>query len=329
MVGIRTALLVSVCAGLAWIAGQPDFARDMLTLDDSWKSRLQILVGRPSAPEQGAESEAELYAEVETTRPELPPVGAAPKPAPPKPEQNAAAQQASSRRVPSRDDGPRDDRSRDDRSRNSVESRAETRTATPKPSQTARSRREAVVQEPEVDRFLGEFVAVEGANLRTGPGVEHARIDVIGPGERLVVTGRTQDQEWYQVEHRGRTLYIVAETVRAERISTPSGSVSLKELAEDLAAMSRDLKRARFQEVLNATRRLRPEVEGAARWMPLQRELIRLELMAATSEIALSRMTDASLSLRRALAVDGSLELDPSESPPKLRRLLAQVRRSR
>ena len=63
--------------------------------------------------------------------------------------------------------------------------------------------------------------------------------------------------------------------------------------------------------------------------MPLDANIVRLELLTATRELALGRQEDASLSLERALAVDRGLELDPVRSPPKLRRLLDEVRETR
>ncbi len=296
MIGVRTTLALSACAGLAFLAGQDDSAPE--ALGSGWKSRLQILVGRP-APREAAISAA---APVPTT------ILDAQSDAGPGSLQLAATTRQ-------------------------VVTQTESAWASPEAAPLTRDSNLAALTDadldPQVDAFRGVFVAVTGANLRSGPGLDFRRADVIGTGQSLRVTGQTRDREWYRVWHRDRELYISAGTVRPERIDTVRGAIDIDSIQAQLDALETQLKRARFHEVLGSADRLRRELEGAARWTPLTSELVRLELMTATSEVALSRVTDASRTLERALTLDSNLELDPRQSPPKLRRLLARVRDAR
>ena len=55
----------------------------------------------------------------------------------------------------------------------------------------------------------------------------------------------------------------------------------------------------------------------------------RLEVLAATAQVALERRTQALASMRRALQADPSLSLEESRTPPKIYALLREARRSR
>jgi hypothetical protein len=59
---------------------------------------------------------------------------------------------------------------------------------------------------------------------------------------------------------------------------------------------------------------------------PLAGRRARLELLAATAEVALGRNQQALESMRRALVADSSLTLDPDLTPPKLYALLGEAR---
>lgn len=273
MVGLRTAVVLGVVVGAVYLVGGAEPARQILSIGDTWMSRLQILMGRPVplAPEES------------------------PRAAAPAPVEPAAAESSQTQPV-----------------------RVAPRSAEP-----------TVLTLVPIESFEAEFSAVEGANLRRAPRLEATRIDVVGRGQRLQVTGRTLDRRWYRLRHNDQEAFVSAGLVRPESVETSLGTVVLRDVERELDEMAGQLRRARFHEVLSDGRPLRLRLERAARWIPVDSVVIRLELMSATAEIALGQKRAASLSLERALEVDRGLELDPIQSPPKLRRLLAQVRETR
>jgi hypothetical protein len=101
---------------------------------------------------------------------------------------------------------------------------------------------------------------------------------------------------------------------------TPSPAAADALVAETAA----NVRAARFDAALTSAERARRELTGLQRG---QREprTARLEVLAATAELALGRDGPAHESLRRALDADPSLKLDP-ETSPKVRRALEAVR---
>ena len=198
--------------------------------------------------------------------------------------------------------------------------RAPARPAPPSPPAPASEAMEA---------FRAGGRTVEGANLRASPRIDGPRIDVIGRGQQLEMTGRSTDGRWYRVQHLDRDAFVSAGLVSAEWVDTPAGRVKMDDVRDRLEEMSTSLRRARFREVVDAASPVREQLGAASRWVDVDASIVRLELLTATAQIALERDVEAFSSLERALAVDQSLELDPVRSPPKLVRLLAEVRTTR
>ena len=113
----------------------------------------------------------------------------------------------------------------------------------------------------------------------------------------------------------------------AATVPPPPEVAAAEEVAE--AELGRVLERtegwlaeARFRAALVELETVRPATHQAA-----PPEKARLEVLTATAQLALGRGDQAAESLRRALVADAELALDPSTTPPKVRRLLAEVRR--
>ena len=93
-----------------------------------------------------------------------------------------------------------------------------------------------------------------------------------------------------------------------------------------LAEADSELNEARFARAVELTDDARRELELRSDSAELRERRARLEVIAATALVALGRSEDAGESLARALRADPALELDPTSTPPKIRRLFLQVR---
>ncbi len=87
-----------------------------------------------------------------------------------------------------------------------------------------------------------------------------------------------------------------------------------------------ELNEARFERAVELTEQTRRELERRSTSPDLLTRRARLEVTAATAQLALGRTEDAADSLARALLADPELELDAERTPPKVRRLFQQVR---
>jgi hypothetical protein len=101
---------------------------------------------------------------------------------------------------------------------------------------------------------------------------------------------------------------------------------ALLEAMEPIAAAEKALQEARFELVLEWVERGRRQLEAQAEAPERPGQLARLEVLAATAEIALGREDAARESLERALLAHSELRLDPARHSPKLVRLFEEVR---
>jgi hypothetical protein len=92
-----------------------------------------------------------------------------------------------------------------------------------------------------------------------------------------------------------------------------------------IQAVSSALAEARFRDVLERAAAARALLEQESATPDVLERRARLEVMTSTAQLALGRDSEATQSLRRALAADPELELDAA-TPPKVRRLLAGIR---
>jgi hypothetical protein len=101
---------------------------------------------------------------------------------------------------------------------------------------------------------------------------------------------------------------------------------SLPEEMGPIAAAEEALQEARFELALEWVERGRGLLEGQEPTGERPRERARLEVLAATAEIALGREEAARASLERALRAQPELRLDPARHSPKLIRLFEEAR---
>jgi hypothetical protein len=105
-------------------------------------------------------------------------------------------------------------------------------------------------------------------------------------------------------------------------------SPELQEIRVDLGRVEALLERARFREAGEKALLLRSQALALPPSGEARRLLIRAELAAATSALALGQDGFARECIRRALALDPRLELDAS-APPKLQRSFEMVKGGR
>ncbi len=87
-----------------------------------------------------------------------------------------------------------------------------------------------------------------------------------------------------------------------------------------------DLREARFEQALASLDSARTLLDGQGASAEARRLRSRLEVAAASAELALGREAAARASFARALAADPALELDPMTTSPKIRRFFETVR---
>ena len=110
----------------------------------------------------------------------------------------------------------------------------------------------------------------------------------------------------------------------------PEPSVeAFRQLDARLAETEGILRQARFRAVLEASQRLRSELLALQDQPGSRQRRARVEVMAATALVALGRSESAAQSFDRALDADPDLILDPASTPPKIQRLLEEVRAQR
>ena len=95
---------------------------------------------------------------------------------------------------------------------------------------------------------------------------------------------------------------------------------------ELVAAGEESLQGARFEEALGRALAARRELEAAAPTSASRSLALRVELMAATAQVALGDEAGARKSLGRALALDPELSLNPREVSPKVLSALEAAR---
>jgi tetratricopeptide (TPR) repeat protein len=104
-----------------------------------------------------------------------------------------------------------------------------------------------------------------------------------------------------------------------------TSSSALAAVDAAIAEIERRVQTARFEEALSRAARARVQLRDVAAADRRDRQ-VRVEVLAATAELALGKADAAHASLRRALDADPDLVLDPRETSPKVRRALDQVR---
>lgn len=294
MTGIRTASLLTVIAGLCFVAGRggvyPSDVLASLAPDGIVMRRLQIVMGRPATTPPAVEPES-VSSEVTPAsfeQPAEPPTAPEPEP-PPEPVPAPAAEP-------------------------------------PKMAQSVPADEVGAADQPAIDEFSGTFSALERANLRKAPERDGRRMAVIREGEQVDVTGRTLDGEWYRVRRGDEDGFIASDLVRPLRIDTPLGELDFDALERSLEELDELLRGARFDQVVASAQRLRVRLWTARRFVSVNAPAVRIESAAGVALIALGRTTDAEECFSRALEAEPDLELDASRFSPKVLRTFRQVR---
>jgi hypothetical protein len=70
-------------------------------------------------------------------------------------------------------------------------------------------------QAPRYEPAGAEWESLARANLRSGPGTEHAVVGRVVPGDRLAVLGRVPGTDWLAVDRAGQTAFIRRDLARA------------------------------------------------------------------------------------------------------------------
>jgi hypothetical protein len=104
---------------------------------------------------------------------------------------------------------------------------------------------------------------------------------------------------------------------------------ALEEAEQRLAEAEGLVRAARFEAAVAGAAEVRTRLEGLADDDDLRERRVRLEVLAATAQIALGREDEARASFGRALAAQPDLELDPMKTSPKVIRVLDAARAAR
>jgi tetratricopeptide (TPR) repeat protein len=162
----------------------------------------------------------------------------------------------------------------------------------------------------------GDPEAAQGAGRKLGAVAVH-RPPVLKAPE-----ARPAEEAWSSLE---TPIEIVANA--APRPSGPE-RVANAEVDKLLAETAAHVREARFEDALQSAEQARSSAANL-RGRAKSTRSARLELYAATAEIALGRDEEARTSLRRALDADPALRLDAATTSPKVRRALEDVRAER
>jgi hypothetical protein len=148
---------------------------------------------------------------------------------------------------------------------------------------------------------------------------------------RGVIVHRPKLQE-DQVASRGDDPFAALDTPLglapdAKAVSREVHSDSeLHELRSAVGALDEKVRTAQFEQALATVPGLRSRLARAPTGGTRTSLIAQTEVLAATAELAVGRSDAADASLRRALAADPALELDPSTTAPKVLRALAAAR---
>jgi len=97
-------------------------------------------------------------------------------------------------------------------------------------------------------------------------------------------------------------------------------------LRSAVGALDEHVRSAQFEQAIAGAAALRKRLERAPAGGTRTSLIAQSEVLLATAELALGRAGDANKSLRRALAADPALALDPATTPPKVLRALDAAR---
>jgi hypothetical protein len=114
------------------------------------------------------------------------------------------------------------------------------------------------------------------------------------------------------------------------RTETPPREIAKQSEFRDLrgavGALEEQVRTAQFERAIASAPGLRSRLSRAPAGGTRASLIAQTEVLTATAQLALGRGEDADASLRRALAADPALALDPTSTPPKVVRALDAVR---
>jgi hypothetical protein len=119
----------------------------------------------------------------------------------------------------------------------------------------------------------------------------------------------------------GTPLALAVDTAREERHET-----EFRSLRSAVGALEERVRTAQFEQAIATAPALRQRLANAPAGGTRTSLIAQAEVLTATAELALGKSGAAEKSLRRALAVDPALALDPATTPPKVLRALESAR---
>jgi hypothetical protein len=162
----------------------------------------------------------------------------------------------------------------------------------------------------------GDPEAVQGASRKPAAVTVHRPAVVRSP------EGRPAEEAWSSLE---APIELVARPAPRPSRADRDANAQVDKLLDETAAHVRE---ARFEAALQSAEQARSSAAGL-RGRARSTRSARLELYAATAELALGRDDEARASLSRALDADPALRLDAATTSPKVRRALEDVRAER
>jgi hypothetical protein len=108
--------------------------------------------------------------------------------------------------------------------------------------------------------------------------------------------------------------------------SAPAPRDAFAPLRSALATLAQQVRTAEFDSALESSGALRQRLAQLSPSPTRNGLVVQTEVLAATAQLALGRDADAAGSLRRALAANPALELDPRTTSPKVVRALERAR---
>jgi len=193
---------------------------------------------------------------------------------------------------------------------------------------------EAFESEAPVDaqRLWRHVICLDPANAAARAGVARTPIvRVARPPIAVRGKGRKSPPEhdvWVALEDPLPLLRAKRRTARAisSRPAVPPPNANARAKADTaILEVERQVQTARFEDALASAKTARAQIARVAAAERPEREA-RLEVLAATAELALGRNEAARESLSRALAANPALALDAQKTSPKVLRALAQAR---
>ena len=177
------------------------------------------------------------------------------------------------------------------------------------------------------NRLWRHLLCLEPASDDATQGVERTRLVRVHRPEVVAVRTLPDPESTPALSRLEEAIRVVAAPAPRAPVVTPASTPSQPAPAFDwtrmdaaLGTAEAQLGDANFEAALAVAERLRQQLRDTASTSGARERQARVEVVAATAEIALGREDAARKSFERALAADPKLRLDPAATSPKVRR---------